>query len=179
MAKTINIDILSTKSIKEAIKEIEKYRDELQDKCKQIVERLAQIGLSTATPLINSSELSNYITIKVKSGNIPNGFKAVLIASGEVQIATGFAPFSTILAIEFGAGIALNPIPNPKSSELGYGVGTFPNQIHAFDKDGWYYWSESSQQWVHTLGIKATMPMYYADTEILLRVEQIVKDVFN
>ena len=43
--------------------------------------------------------------------------------------------------IEFGAGIHYNKSSsNPKSKDFKLGVGTFPDQTHAFDSNGWYYW---------------------------------------
>ena len=105
------------------------------------------------------------------------GCKAVLIATGSTKIAKGREPFYTILAIEFGAGIHYNPIPNPKTADLGFGVGTFPGQMHAFE-DGWYYLGEDDK-WHYSHGVKATMPMYKASAEIISRYKQIAAEVFK
>lgn len=179
MGKSISIDVFSKRSIQAAIKELEKYRDSLPDKCKEVVERLAKLGLTVAESHVAESPLHKYINVRVESESILNGFEAVLIATGEIKHSENYPPFSTILSVEFGAGIHFNPTPNPKAELLGYGVGTFPNQIHAESPSGWWFWNEEKQVWMHSYGVKATMPMYNADIQILAQVEKVVKEVFG
>ena len=106
------------------------------------------------------------------------GCKGILLAKGAVIESDEYNPFSILLAIEFGAGIYFNPTPNPLiSSEFPYGVGTFPWQIHAYE-DMWWYWDENTQEWKPTHGVKATMPMYNADMEIIQNVVKYAKEVF-
>lgn len=100
----------------------------------------------------------------------------MLIATG-VTKSTDYGDINMLLLIEFGGGIHHNPVANPKAGELGFGVGTFPNQTHAFE-DGWYYPGDDGE-WHYTHGVKATMPMYNADTEILLNIRKIAKEVFE
>ena len=107
------------------------------------------------------------------------GCKGILLAKGAVKESEGYAPFSILLAIEFGAGTHFNPTPNPLiSSEFPYGVGTFPGQTHAYE-DMWWYWDENTQEWKPTHGVKATMPMYSADMEITQNVVKYAKEVFG
>ena len=107
------------------------------------------------------------------------GCKGILLAKGAVKEQEGYEPFSILLAIEFGAGAHYNPTPNPLiSSEFPYGVGTFPGQTHAY-QDMWWYWDESTQEWKPTHGVKATMPMYNADMEIIQNVAKVAKEVFG
>ena len=80
--------------------------------------------------------------------------------------------------MEFGAGIHYNSTANPNADKFGFGVGTFPGQVHAFE-DGWYYWNEEAQEWQYTHGVKATMPMYNADIEIIQNVVKTAKEVFR
>lgn len=174
MGKTVLTANLSVKSMKKLQKDVKKYRDDLVKKCELFTKRLAEKGLQVAEAKVSESPISHYIHVKVDC----DGLEAVLIAKGDVQKSDEYADFSTILAVEFGAGIHYNPVPNPKSAEMGYGVGTFPGQIHAFE-DFWVYWNEETQEWITTHGIKATMPMYEAHKEMLLSVEQIAKEVFR
>lgn len=171
---------LSVKGIESAKKKLIQYRDvELPRKCKEFVERLLQSGVSVSRAKIDESPLGKYVTITtdISADNI--GCKGILLAKGEVKEQDGYAPFSILLAIEFGSGIHYNPKPNPLSAEMGYGVGTFPGQIHAFQSEGWMYWDEKAQEWRHTYGVKATMPMYSADMEMIQKVEKIAKQVFK
>ena len=168
---------LSEKSIQEAIKQLRQYKSDLKSKCDLLVTRLAEIGEKAAVQSVNESPLGKTVTLRVQRDPISMGCRAVLIATGKVFDVEDRVPFSTILAIEFGAGIHYNPVPNPKANELGYGVGTYPGQIHAFE-DGWYYLGKDNQ-WHYTHGVKATMPMYNASMEIIQQYKQIAREVFG
>ena len=171
---------LSVKSIENAKKKLIQYRDvELPRKCKEFVERLLQSGVSVSRAKIDESPLGKYVTVTTDISSDKMGCKGILLAKGAVKEQEGYAPFSILLAIEFGAGIHYNPTPNPIiGSEFPYGVGTFPGQIHA-NEDTWFYWDEKSQEWRPTHGVKATMPMYNADMEMIQKVEKIAKQVFK
>lgn len=170
---------LSQKGIEKLIKDLKNYRDViLPNKCKELVTKLSEIGIQTAKVHIDESPLGHYVTIRTEIEPSKMGCKAILIATGETLVSDEYNDFNTLLAIEFGAGIHYNKEPNPKSDELGFGVGTFPGQIHAFD-EGWFYWDEDSQSWKYTHGVKATMPMYNASVEIIRNIKKIAKEVFS
>lgn len=175
--KKFTVDILSKSSVEDLKRKIEAYRDDLPRKCEEIATELAKIGLDVASAKVNESPLGKYVTLSIQNENIPNGSKALLIARGEVKQSEGYADFSTILAIEFGAGIYYNKTINPNADKLGYGPGTFPGQIHAME-DGWYFWDEKNQVWKYTHGVRATMPMYNATMEIYNQAVKVVKGVF-
>ena len=172
---------LSVKGIDGVKKKLIQYRDvELPRKCKELVERLLQSGVSASRAKIDESPLGKYVTVTTDISADKMGCKGILLAKGEVKEHEGYAPFSILLAIEFGAGIHYNPTPNPIiGSEFPYGVGTFPEQVHAFQSEGWMYWDEKAQEWRHTYGVKATMPMHSADMEIIQNVVKIAKEVFR
>lgn len=169
---------LSVSSVRNLQKGLEKYRDSLTYKARLLAERLSEIGIKVAEAKIGESPLGKYITIKTDITEEQAGCKAILIATGETFTNEGYAPFNTLLAIEFGAGIHYNKTPNPNADKFGMGVGTFPGQIHAFE-DGWYYWDDKAQKWRYTHGVKATMPMYNASMEIQKNIVKISKDVFG
>lgn len=171
---------LSVKGIESVKKKLIQYRDvELPRKCKEFVTRLLQSGVAVSKAKIDESPLGKYVTVATDISADKMGCKGILLAKGEVKEQEGYAPFSILLAIEFGSGIHYNPKPNPLSAEMGYGVGTFPGQLHAFQSEGWMYWDEKAQEWRHTYGVKATMPMYSADMEMIQKVEKIAKEVFK
>ena len=168
---------LSQKSIQEAIKQIELYKSDINKKCEEYVDRLAKIGERVEIQAINESPIGNQITLSIDREPSEMGCKAVLIATGKVHEVKDRDTFYTVLAVEFGAGIHYNPEPNPKANDMGYGVGTYPGQIHAFE-DGWYYLGEDDK-WHYSRGIKATMPIYKASIEIISQYEKIFKEVFS
>lgn len=176
--KTITISSLSVSEIRKAQKELEKYRDSLTYKCRLLAEEFVKAGIKVAQEKIDESPLGKYVTIKTDITEEQAGCKAILIATGAVKESEGYAPFNTLLAIEFGAGIHYNKTPNPNADKFGMGVGTFPGQIHAY-QDTWFYWDEKKQKWVPTHGVKATWPMYSADLEIQSKIFKIAKEVFK
>ena len=171
---------LSVKGIEALKRQLLKYNDSLPIKCEKLVSRLLQSGVSVSQTKINESPLGKYVTVTTNISADNMGCKGILLAKGAVKEQEGYEPFSILLAIEFGAGVHFNPTPNPLiSSEFPYGVGTFPGQVHAFQSEGWMYWDEKVQEWRHTYGVKATMPMYSADMDIIKNVTKVAKEVFG
>ena len=176
--KTFTIN-LSVKDIENLKKELVNYRDnELPRKCEQLVKRLLEVGITVSQTKVDESPLGKYVVLTTNISPKEYGCNGILLAKGQLIENEGYEPFSTILAIEFGAGIYHNKTPNPEASKLGYGVGTFPNQIHAFE-DMWFYWDEDDRQWKPTHGVKATMPMYSAKIKIIESATAIAKEVFG
>lgn len=175
----MNIAIkLTEKSIEEAIKKLEAYSASLTTKAETLVRRLQEAGESVALSSIQESPIGNQITLKSEISTLGDDVVAAITATGPIKTADGHEPFSIVLAVEFGAGIYYNKgNTNPKAKSLGYGVGTFPGQIHAFE-DGWYYQS-SDGEWHYTHGVKATMPMYKATEEMLNKCVEIAREVFG
>ena len=169
---------LSVKELENLKNELKNYKSEIVKNTEIMVSMLLQSGLAVSQAKISESPLGKYVTVTTNISDDKMGCKGILLAKGAVKEQDGYAPFSILLAIEFGAGARFNPDPNPLSAEMGYGVGTYPGQIHAFDPNGWYFWSEEKQQWIHSYGVKATMPMYNADMEIIQNVVKYAKEVF-
>lgn len=179
MAKYVFKGSLSTEGIENIKKQLLNYRNvTLKDKVRQISMKLAEIGIDVATAQVDSSPLGHYVTLNLDISPVQAGTRAILTAIGEVKHADGREPFNLLLALEFGAGIYYNPKPNPNASDFGLGIGTFPGQVHAFE-DGWYYWDEQTQSWKYTHGVKATMPMYKANTAIITNIKNVVREVFS
>ena len=179
MANKVFKSDLSVKGIEALKSQLLQYKDSLSVKCENLVSRLLQSGVSVSQARISESPLGKYVTVTTNISADKMGCKGILLAKGAVKEQEGYAPFSILLAIEFGAGIHYNPTPNPLiSSEFPYGVGTFPGQTHAY-QDMWFYWDENTQEWKPTHGVKATMPMYNADMEIIQNVVKYAKEVFG
>lgn len=178
MAKrTININLFDSKSIQNAIKQIEQYRDDLPRKCQEICRRLVEEGVKVADVAINSVPIGKTITLTTDINPSKMGCKAMLKMTGRETRTEDGRTFFSALAIEFGAGIYYNSNSNPKSSEFGMGVGTFPGQTHAF-QDGWYYLGNDGN-WYYSHGVQASMPMYKASVALRQKIDSIIKDVFK
>ena len=178
MANKVFKSDLSVKGIESLKSQLLQYKDSLPIKCENLVSRLLQSGVAVSQARISESPLGKYVTVTTNISADKIGCKGILLAKGAVKEQEGYAPFSILLAIEFGAGIHYNPTPSPNADKFGLGVGTFPGQIHAYE-DFWFYWDENAQEWKPTHGVKATMPMYSADMEIIQNVAKIAKEVFR
>ena len=179
MAKKVFKSDMSVKDIEALKRQLLQYKDSLSVKCEKLVNRLLQSGVEVSQSKISESPLGKYVTVTTNISADKMGCKGILLAKGAVKEQEGYEPFSILLSIEFGAGIHFNPTPNPLiSSEFPYGVGTYPNQVHAY-QDLWFYWDENTQEWKPTHGVKATMPMYSADMEIIQNVVKYAKEVFG
>ena len=178
MAKKVFKSDLSVKGIEALKSQLLQYRNSLPIKCETLVSRLLQSGVAVSQTKISESPLGKYVTVTTNISADKMGCKGILLAKGAVKEQEGYAPFSILLAIEFGAGIHYNPTPNPNADKFGLGVGTYPGQIHAFE-DLWFYWDEDAQEWKPTHGVKATMPMYSADMEIIQNIVKVANEVFR
>lgn len=178
MAKKVFKADMSVSGLNDLKRQLLQYKDDLPTKCEKLVSMLLEIGLSVANARVGESPLGKYVAVTTNISADKIGCKGILLAKGAVKEQDGYAPFSILLAVEFGAGVYFNPTPNPNADKFGLGVGTFPGQVHAFE-DTWFYWDENSQEWKPTHGVKATMPMYSADMEIVKNVTKIAKEVFG
>lgn len=176
--KTIAVNLFDSKSIQNAIKQIEQYRDDLPRKCQEICRRLSEEGVRVADAAINSVPIGKTITLTTDINPSKMGCQAIMKMTGRETRTEDGRVFYTALAIEFGAGVRYNSTANPKAKEFGMGVGTFPDQKHALNPGGWMYLDKDGN-WKHSYGIKATMPFYKAMTEIQRNVNDVVKDVFK
>lgn len=176
MGKRVIRGELSSKGIQNIINQLQDYKQDLHRKAELLCQRLAEDGLTVAQAKVGESPLGKTISLRIDMEPSKAGCKAMLIASGQTK-SNDYGTVSTLLLVEFGAGVFYNPSDNPKAGEMGYGIGTFPGQIHAFE-DGWYYWGED-EKWHYTHGVKATMPMYSASVAIREQVASIAKEVFS
>lgn len=177
--KTIKISLFDGgKSLQQAIRQIEQHKNDLPKQCEEICRRLSEMGKQAALVAINEIPQGKAVTLRMDMDSSKTGCKAMLITTGKTVTDADGRSFNLLLAIEFGAGIRYNPKSNPKANEFEMGVGTFPDQTHAFDSNGWYYLGDDGE-WHHSYGVKATMPMYRAGAEIKKNIDKVVREVFK
>ena len=162
MAKTITIE-LSDKSVKKAIKEVNRYREWVLQKEEELRSRLAMIGATAASIQFSRAIYngSNDVSVRVDD----TGSVAVIYAEGE-----------SVCFIEFGSGIKYG-YGHPDAGEFGYGPGTWSDgpegKGHWDDPRGWWYGSGQ-----HSYGNPPAMAMYSAVKEITENVTRIAREVF-
>lgn len=172
MSKKIRLS-LSTNSIKNAIAEIEEFKQELKFKVSVFVQRLAAEGLTVVNANkqnfqgdSDGSDLDAFVRMTYTD----NSATATLVLSGK-----------DVAFIEFGAGVHYNTpagtSPNPLGQELGMTIGSYGQGKGA--NDSWVYYDEDRGKYKTSYGTKAAMPLYKADEAIRNKFLDIAKEVFE
>ena len=83
-----------------------------------------------------------------------------------------------VFFIEFGAGVYYNgsePYPEPRPKDI-VGIGEYG---HGWGKRQAWVFYDSNGEKVVTHGNPAEMPMFYAKEEVLVRLNEIAREVFQ
>lgn len=180
MAKKFSFG-LSVSEINKAVKELEKYKSDLNRKCEELCRRLTAEGLLIARAHIGSSDFGKHIRLASEITPEQAGCRAVLYMEDSSKIVSEWqttegvksAIVSPTLMIEFGSGLKAE---NPKGIP-GVGTGTFPGGKHG-NEPGWWY-MDLNDEWHYSTGISPKMPMYFTGKEMREQVVKIARDVFK
>ena len=166
MSKVISVNILDTASIDAAVRELREYAEWIEERTRELVRRLADMGLEIARVGYQSAEYTgdNDVQVNVEQQN-ENTYK--IIASG-----------IAVLFIEFGSGVTYGyGHPNPTVDGKQMGPGTYPSDKgHWNDPRGWYLPGSGS---VHTYGNPPSMTMYLTANELRNELVSIAREVFS
>lgn len=182
MPKKITFN-LSASSVRRAQKELLNYKKDLPAKCQKFTERLALKGILVAQQ--NVGEFGNYIVFSTETSQAEYGARTILYATNNGLIKSQWitkegvqeADVSPILMAEFGSGLRANNV-RAKSMDPPMGTGTFPDQTHAEDPNGWWY-MDLNGEWHHSYGVTPSMPMWNAANEIFDQIRTTAKEVFG
>lgn len=171
MAKTITFE-LSDKGINDALKQLRMYRMAVENKTKElqnrIAERISQEALANfasavCDDLVNGGTRPASVGISIETGETTS----VVIASG-----------TDAVFCEFGAGVyhngAVGSSPHPKGAELGMTIGSYGKGYGARRVWGYY----EGDTLVLTRGTPASMSMYNAFKAVCDEIYTIAKEVF-
>lgn len=172
---------LDTKSIKNAIKELEEYKMSIRKKNELFVSRLIDEGIKIAQRNVGYGK---YISVTKELENDGARTIGFLIAKDTKKIHAEWdyygqkktAELSPLLLAEFGSATLAEVLFDIS----GVGQGTFPGQKHAGETMWWYKeWKDDhTGEWRQGFGVTPTHPMYMADMEMLQRLEEIAREVF-
>ena len=170
--KVISIK-LDAKEIDEAIKELDKYKQDLLKKEKRLLERLSMIGVKEASVRFTTAIYDGVNDVTVTLEQTSNGYS--IIANG-----------SAVAFIEFGSGVYHNgsePYPNSRPEGI-VGIGEYGQGKGK--RRAWFYKGEpgtngelQSSGFVKTRGNPAAMPMWYASEEMKKSILKIAREVFQ
>lgn len=182
--RVLKIDI-SNNGLSKLRDELDTYKQGIIDRINQALLELADIGISVARTAADSSgTYGQYITFTRELKSDANKCEVIMIAKSTTQITeewlidndgnTRTAEVDPLLMVEFGSGKhSLNPKGLPE-----VGQGTFPNQTHAFDPNGWY-WRTTDGEWHHSTGYTPKQPMLRAYDEMVRDVNRVFKNAFK
>lgn len=187
--KAYRVNIFSVSSIENLKKELLEYKRQIPVKMQLFVDRLADVGISTARAntgvMDDLGNVSDLVSFTKNVDQNKYGAKAVMIMADRMSVTKFWlssggeiksAEVSPSLMYEYGSGFNasdLNEIKNPQG-----GQGTFPGQTHAFDSGGWK-WQDLDGTWHRSDGITPSTPMYKATMEMYQQVVSIAKEVFS
>ena len=202
--RKIEID-LSDASFKQASDKVKAYQDELNEKAQLVVERLIKRGIRVAETSVSGSRMGTFLTFSydVKSKS-KDGVTAVMLAKKRADVISvwyrskGFvkkhggsqrvvAMVNPLLMEEYGSGVfAIEPVKNFLKGLAGRGTFSYPQQVynHAKTEDFWYSATGIDSHgrptgWVGSAGYKPTRPVLKAQLEMLLAIDEEVKEVFK
>ena len=187
---------LDTKELDALADYLDNYARTFEQKVQTFLEKLAEKGIEVAS--VNGGDFSSYI---VYSKKVESGTKVLMIAKDREEITNSWYASSTskelrqetispLLMAEFGSGhYAISA--EGEASGLG-GQGTLNKYGHAFDSNGWYWWSddatsmdgeplnEKNGRWkFHSRGTHPSQPLHKAVMACIEQVEGIAREVFG
>lgn len=152
-------------SIDDMIQRLHDYKKSLKAKADLLVKTLAEAGAEAVRITYGAWPYRGPKDFEVSVEERGPGSYAI-VASGQ-----------TVLILEFGAGVTYSATQHPMAADFGYGPGTYPGQIHAMDKRGWYLPKAAGGG--HTYGNPPNAAMYYTAKSLREVIEQAAREVFN
>lgn len=142
--KSIDMD-LSTKSINQAIREIRLFRNELKQKCWELVEALTMEGAEIAKMQVASLEA-------VYTGELEQSIKGMFFPSERCGFVIAEAPYA--IYVEYGTGIVGKNDPHPEAD------GNYDYDVHQHGVQGWVYKNDNDGKFHWTKGFISRPFMY-------------------
>lgn len=165
---------VSLDSADRAVRELDSYVRELQDKVHRLIERLAQIGIDTASVSFGRAAYDGDNDVTVSEPQWLDDNRLAITASGK-----------SVLFIEFGSGVYA-PGTHPLAGELGMTRGEYGKK-RGRNKTWAYYGSQGNTSAggyevrngvILTHGNSPSRSMYYASREMREHVREIAREVF-
>lgn len=166
MSKKISINIMSNKSIQNAVKEVENYAYSLTDKCNEFAKKLAQIGVQTAKMKVAQYD-AVYTGELLSSINYEQG---VVIKKGATWIVYTGCPWAKF--VEFGTGIVGKMKPHKNKGIVGWEY-----DVNEHGEAGWWYYRDGKRHW--TKGLPSRPFMYETSIELAEKIAEVAKEVFG
>ena len=164
---------LDTKNITKAIRELRKYKKDIQRKTQRLVQKLTDYGAEVAR--IKIVNMGAVYSGELLSG--VDGYFSPLLNAGFVRVTNDHVAF-----VEFGTGVVGKNSPHKNGeylSKAAWQYATGPKIITTKDgKVGWIYPTKDGG-FRFTEGMKARPFMYETALQLQRKFPQIAKEVFS
>ncbi len=170
--KTINVR-LDPKSVASAIKELEKYKKDVEKKTRLLVQRLTDLGAEVVRVKIVS--MGAYYSGELLSG--VNGYYSPTLNAGFVKVTNDHVAF-----VEFGTGVVGQANPHKNGEYLAKAAWQYATGPKIFTTQdgrvGWIYPTDDGG-YRFTEGMESRPFMYETALELQSKFPQIAKEVFG
>lgn len=172
MSKTINVR-LDPKSIADAIKEIQQYKKDVENKARLLVQQLTTMGADIARVKIVG--MGAYYSGELLSG--VDGYFSPLLNAGFVRVTSDHVAF-----VEFGTGVVGQASPHRNGEYLSKAAWSYATGAKIFTtKDGrvgWIYPTDDGG-FKFTEGMQSRPFMYETALQLQREFPKIAKEVFS
>lgn len=162
MAKKVIKMGLNTRDINRAIKEVRRYKQEVIDKTKALVEALTDRGVEVAR--VQLVQMGAEYTGQLSSSMV--GYFSPSTGVGIIRAGAWYAVF-----VEFGTGVVGAGSPHPDPTGWQY-------DVNGHGDKGWVYFNENDQKWHWTKGMESRPFMYNTARTLEKECLQIAKEVW-
>lgn len=153
---------LSTKSITDAIGQIELYKAELKIRTNRLIERLTERGVEIAKLQVRQLDA-------VYTGQLEESIEGVFDPENAVGIIRAGAPYAVY--VEYGTGIVGQNFPHPAPEGWQY-------DVNKHGESGWWYFNDRDGRWHWTQGMVSRPFMYNTARELERQAITIAREVF-
>lgn len=163
MGKVIKLT-LDAQSINHGIRQIEAYKRDLRSKISRLLGVIVDEGAELARAKVIQMDA-------VMFGDLANSIGGIYDPATHIGVIFAGAPHAVF--VEFGTGVvgAGNPHPDP--------VGGWKYDINSHGEAGWWYWSDSDNNWHWTKGMPSRPFMWETAKELPFIMEKAAKAVFG
>ena len=170
---TIKVDLNGADGIKNAIKDLQKYKRRVEKNARLLVQKLTDEGASIAR--IKIVNMGAYYSGELLSG--VSGYYSPSLNAGFVKVASDHVAF-----VEFGTGIVGQNSPHKNGEYLSKASWSYASGTKIFTtKDGrvgWIYPTDDGG-FRFTEGMPSRPFMYETALELRSKCEQMAKEVFS
>lgn len=170
--KTIQVR-LDPQSVDNAIRELNQYKTEVENKTRQLVQRLVDLGANVVR--VKIVEMGAYYSGELYAG--AGGYYSPTLNAGVVRVTSDHVAF-----VEFGTGVMGQSNPHKNGEYLSKASWAYATGRTIFTtkygRVGWYYPTDNGE-YRFTEGMKSRPFMYETALELQREFPRIAREVFG